>query len=74
MAREILTDEQVEEEISRLSQSPDVKLAQKELRLKYRRRKYMYDLRQLEKRGKELAACGITADNMEAVLFGETDE
>ena len=49
-----LTDEMVEEEISRLSQSPYVKLAKAELRIKYRRRQYLYQLRDLEKRGKKL--------------------
>lgn len=58
--KEFLTNEQVEQEIERLLQSPMVALAKKEERIRNRRRQYMYCLRTLEKRGKELAASGIT--------------
>ncbi|MBO5463751.1 MAG: hypothetical protein J6A49_10620 [Clostridia bacterium] len=71
---ENLTDEQVELEIERLRNSDDVKLAEKEIRIKIRRRRYMYNLRAMEKRGKELAKQGITLDNIEEELFGETPE
>ena len=71
MAREFLTDEQVEMEIERLLNSDDVKLAKKETRIKLRRRQYMYSLRTMEKRGKELAKQGITLDNIEEELFGD---
>lgn len=74
MSREFLTDEQVELEIERLRNSDDVKLAEKEIRIKIRRRRYMYNLRAMEKRGKELAKQGITLDNIEEELFGETPE
>ena len=57
-----LTDEMVEEEISRLSQSPYVKLARAEQRIKYRRRQYLYQLRDLEKRGKKLESEGFNLD------------
>lgn len=70
MKREFLTDEQVEAEISRLSKSEDVKLTKQETRIKNRRRQYMYQLRVMEKRGKELAELGITSENMEQMLFG----
>lgn len=63
MAREILTDEQVELEIVRLSNSPEVQLAKAEMRAKYKRRQYMYQLRWMEKRGKELAKQGYTGDD-----------
>lgn len=56
MAKDLLTDEQVEMEISRLLQSDAVKLAKKEIRIKYKRRQYMYQLRNTE--------------NLEARLFG----
>lgn len=69
---ENLTDEQVELEIERLRNSDDVKLAEKEIRIKIRRRRYMYNLRAMEKRGKELSKQGITLDNIEEKLFGET--
>ena len=60
MAREYLTDYEVEKEIERLNESPAVLLARQEQRLKYRRRQYLYTLRSFEKRGKELMADGIT--------------
>ena len=71
MAKEFLTDEQVEEEIARLLHSEEVKLAKMETRIKYRRRQYMYSLRVMEKRGKELSAQGISIDNIEECLFGD---
>lgn len=65
MAKEILTDEQVEIEIAKLLKSPAVKLAKKEMRIRYRRRQYLYGLRNLEKKGKELADAGITMEMLE---------
>ena len=73
-SKDFLTDEQVEIEIERLLNSDAVKLAKKETRIKLRRRQYMYSLRTMEKRGKELAKQGITLENIEARLFGEIDE
>ncbi len=57
-----LSDEMVEEEIARLTQSPYVKLARAEQRIKYRRRQYLYQLRDLEKRGKKLDSEGFNPD------------
>ena len=74
MARDLLTDEQVEREIERLRKSDAVKLAQKEQQIKLRRRKQMYDLRWFEKRGKQLAALGVTMANIEEVLFGDSPD
>ena len=48
MAKEIMTDEMVEEEILRLQSSPLVKLAKREEAIRYRRRQYMYQLRMYE--------------------------
>lgn len=62
---EYLTDEGVEEEIARLQASPYVKLAQKEQRIRYRRRQYMYCLRNLEKKGRQLDADGVTMEYLE---------
>lgn len=73
MKRDYLTDAQVEEEIERLTSSPEVQLARQEQRIKYRRRQYMYQLRNMEKRGKKLAKQGVTADNLEKVLFGKLE-
>lgn len=66
--RGFLTDEAVEREIERLTSTDAVRLARKELRLKYRRRQQLYQLRNLEKRGKELMAAGITYDNIEEMM------
>lgn len=69
-----LTDEAVELEIAKLQQSDYVKLARKELRLKYKRRQTLYQLRNLDKRGKELAKAGITPENIEAMIaIAETE-
>lgn len=68
MAREVLTDEQVEREITRLQESPYVKLANKERRVRNRRRMYLYGLRQLEKKGKELERSGITMENLDSMM------
>ena len=57
-----LTDEEVEEEIERLNASEAVALARREARLKYRRRQYLYQLRDLEKKGKALLKVGITRE------------
>ena len=62
-----LTDKQVEQEIERLKQSPFVKLAKKEETIRYRRRQYLYGLRQYEKKGKELAESGITIEMLETM-------
>jgi hypothetical protein len=68
MSRQFLTDEQVEREIERLSESPLVKLARREQRLKYRRRQYLYQLRDLEKKGRELEAAGITLESLDGLM------
>ena len=60
-----ISDEMVEEEIARLTQSPYVRLARAEQRLKYQRRQYLYQLRNLEKRGKVLESEGFNADEEE---------
>lgn len=67
-----LTDEDVEKEIARLNASPAVKLAEREIALKYQRRKRLYNLRILEKRGIELARAGITFDNIND-MFAEAE-
>ena len=60
-----LTDKQVEKEIERLSGSEAVALARQEKRVKYKRRQYLYQLRWLEKRGKELQEQGVTKEELE---------
>lgn len=73
MARKITPEELIDAEIERLKKSEAVKLAQKEQRLMYRKRKYLADLRWLEKRGKALMAEGWTADTLE-LLFRDIPE
>lgn len=63
----------VDAEIERLKKSEAVKLAQKEQRYINRKRKYLSDLRWLEKRGKQLMADGWTPDTLE-LLFKDIPE
>lgn len=74
MAREFLTDEQVEAEIAVLLDNKYVKLAKKEIRIRYKRRQYLYQLRNMKKRGESLANMGVTLENMEEVMFGELED
>ena len=68
-----LTDEEVEREIERLNASEAVALARREARLKYKRRQYLYQLRDLEKKGKALLKAGITREVLDA-LYKNSDE
>lgn len=54
------TDDDIEQEIARLKDSYYVKLAKKE-----GRRQYAYQLRVYEKKGKELAAQGVTIESLD---------
>jgi hypothetical protein len=63
--KECLTDAQVEMEITRLQASPYVKLARKEEYIRNQRRQRLYQLRSLEKKGKALAAAGLTLQALE---------
>lgn len=68
-----LTDEEVEKEIERLSESEAVALARREVRLKYRRRQVLYQLRGLEKKGRALMAAGITREILDS-MYKNFDE
>lgn len=57
-----LSDLEVRAEIERLKQSDYVKLAKKEEQIRYRERQYLYQLRCLEKKGRALAAAGVTME------------
>ena len=72
-SREFLTDEAVEDEIKRLRESDFVKLAKKEERIRYKRRQYMYCLRNYEKKGKQLASEGVTIESLQ-MLETETED
>lgn len=62
-----LTDEEVEREIERLNASEAVALARRKARLEYRRRQYLYQLRDLEKKGQALMKAGITREVLDAM-------
>ena len=68
MRRTFLTDEAVEKELEELKDSPYVQLARREQRLKYKYRQQLYTLRNLDKRGRELADIGITLDKLDEYL------
>lgn len=74
MAKKFLTDEEVELEIEELQKSPYVKLARKEQRIRYRRRQYLYGLRDLEKKGKALAEAGVTLESLDELDEFENEE
>jgi hypothetical protein len=67
-------EELVDAEIERLKKTDAVKLAQKERRIINRKRKYLADLRWLEKRGKQLMADGWTDDTLELLYQNITEE
>lgn len=67
-------EELLDAEIERLKKTEAVKLAQKEQRLLNRKRKYLADLRYLEKRGKKLLAEGWTIDTLELLFRDVPDD
>lgn len=73
MPRNITPEEVIDAEIARLKNTDAVKLAQKEQRLLARKKKWLYQLRWLEKRGKKLMADGWTMDTLE-LLFNDIPE
>lgn len=76
MARKVLSPAAVEKEIEQLRKSEYVKLAALEQQVKQdKRRKYLSQLRWQDKRGRELAAAGVTPENIRAfVEAAETDQ
>ena len=73
MSKDVMTDEEVEIEIERLSHSEAVVLARKERQYKNRRRQYMYQLRWFEKRGIELMKQGVSLADFNFDEQEETD-
>jgi hypothetical protein len=69
-----LTDAEVEAEIERLNASEAVALARRKLRLEYRRRQYLYQLRDLEKKGKALIKAGITREILDRMYAATGDD
>lgn len=74
MAKDLMTDADVELEIERLKESEAVKLAQKERRYKYRRQQYLYTLRWYEKRGKELMAQGVKPEDFDLSILDREED
>lgn len=74
MPRRITPEELVDAEIERLKKTDAVKLAEKEQRLLYRKRKYLAQLKWLEKRGNKLMAEGWTLDTLELLFKDIPDE
>lgn len=68
--KDYIPDDQLDAEIARLRQSPDVRLAERYKRLMNRRRIYLYELRAAEKRGQALRAQGIDEDSLDSA-YGE---
>ena len=73
MAKDFLTDAQVEAEIARLQESELVKLARKDERIRYRRRQYLYQLRGYERKGRILQEAGITMEMLENMEVDDYD-
>ena len=74
MARRPTPEELIDSEIERLKKTDAVKLAQKEQRLLHRKRKYLADLRWLEKRGKKLLYEGWTLDTIDLLFKDIPDD
>jgi hypothetical protein len=68
-----LSDVDVLKEIEKLSGSEFVKLARKYNRIQYRARQKLYSLRNLDKKGRELASAGITIDMLDDEQFIEEE-
>ena len=62
----MVTEEQAEQEIDALNKSPFVQLARKAQRNRYMVQQRLYQLRWLEKHGRELADAGLTMDILRA--------
>lgn len=58
-----LTDEEVEQEIERLRKSEFVKIAKQEEQIRYARRNLLYNLRSLERKGRQLYEIGWRAED-----------
>ena len=64
----LLLSEEMIAEMEELKNSEAVKLARKEVRLRYKERQKLYTLRNLKKRGEELLEMGVTMDNIEEMM------
>ena len=71
MAKRIGKPEEVEREIARLERSSYVKLARTYEVVEQKRREYMRELQDMEAKGMELAAAGVTMNYLEELLGAE---
>ena len=67
------TEEQIELEIQTLSESPFVALARKEQRVRYQKQQRLYQLRWLEKRGRQLQEAGVTMESLSEQMRRERE-
>lgn len=68
MAKRIVKPEEVEREIVRLERSTYVKLARVYEAVEQKRREYLRELQDMEAKGIELAAAGVTISYLEELL------
>lgn len=61
-------DTALETEIARLREDEHVKLARRYEYARTCRKQYLYQLRWYQKKGRELAALGVTMDNLDEML------
>ena len=61
-------DMALETEIARLREDEHVKLARRYEYARTRRKQYLYQLRWYQRKGRELAALGVTMDNLDEML------
>lgn len=61
-------DAALEAEIARLREDEHVKLAKRYEYARTRRKQYLYQLRYYQKKGRKLAALGVTMDNLDEML------
>lgn len=64
-----MTDIEVEESIAKLNSDPDVKLCDKLIRLRYKRRLYERQLYARKQNGEKLRKMGVTMDNIEQKFY-----
>lgn len=67
------TENQIEQEIKTLSESPFVQLARKAQRAKYQKQQRLYQLRFLERRGRELHEAGVTMETISEQMRRERE-
>ena len=66
-------DDHLEQEIAILNKSPLVALARKEQRARHQRQQRLYQLRWLEKRGRQLQEAGVTMESLSEQMRRERE-